>query len=185
VISAPRTLGSQAGDLVVGIVRRPDPVPCPACGRGEFDMCRNGPIHRAGIKEIHGYGSQRWTVEADYAVSSTHAGEIPAVSGPAPPEPTHGCRSARCGPRPWRRPWPVPADPDALQRGVEPNRVVGLDGPALRAVPVYSLIPRSVYRPLRHMSNSPRPQAGRAPGRGAGRCRPRGRPLRTQCPAER
>src|SRR5690349_8281338 len=31
-----------AGDLVVGIVRRPDPVPCPPCGAGEWDMCRNG-----------------------------------------------------------------------------------------------------------------------------------------------
>src|SRR4051794_17654009 len=30
------------GDLVVGVVRRPDPVPCGACGHGEFDMCRNG-----------------------------------------------------------------------------------------------------------------------------------------------
>ena len=30
------------GDLVAGIVRRPDPVPCPNCAAGEFDMCRNG-----------------------------------------------------------------------------------------------------------------------------------------------
>ena len=27
---------------MVGIVRRPDPVPCPACARGEWDMGRNG-----------------------------------------------------------------------------------------------------------------------------------------------
>ena len=32
----------QKGDLVVGIVRRPDPVPCPNCAVGEWDMCRNG-----------------------------------------------------------------------------------------------------------------------------------------------
>jgi len=32
----------KAGDLVVGIVRRPDPVPCPNCAVGEWDMCRNG-----------------------------------------------------------------------------------------------------------------------------------------------
>jgi len=56
------------GDLVVGIVRRPDPDPCPACARGEFDMCRNGKYVERGIKEIHGYGSELWTVEADYAV---------------------------------------------------------------------------------------------------------------------
>jgi glucose 1-dehydrogenase len=27
----------KAGDLVVGIVRRPDPVPCPNCAVGEWD----------------------------------------------------------------------------------------------------------------------------------------------------
>src|SRR4029453_4151125 len=31
--------GSGAGDLVAGIVRRPDPVPCPSCAVGEWDMC--------------------------------------------------------------------------------------------------------------------------------------------------
>jgi threonine dehydrogenase-like Zn-dependent dehydrogenase len=60
--------GFSPGDLVVGIVRRPDPVPCGACAHGEFDMCRNGRYTERGIKELHGYGSERWTVEADYAV---------------------------------------------------------------------------------------------------------------------
>jgi glucose 1-dehydrogenase len=60
--------GFELGDLVVGVVRRPDPVPCGACAHGEFDMCRNGRYREHGIKEIHGYGSERWTVEADYAV---------------------------------------------------------------------------------------------------------------------
>ena len=32
----------KKGDLIVGIVRRPDPVPCPNCAVGEWDMCRNG-----------------------------------------------------------------------------------------------------------------------------------------------
>lgn len=68
VRSAPPGSGFTEGDLVVGIVRRPDPEPCPACERGEFDMCRNGRYTERGIKEIHGYGSQQWTVEADYAV---------------------------------------------------------------------------------------------------------------------
>ena len=49
-------------------MRRPDPEPCPACARGEFDFCRNGRYTERGIKELHGYGSERWTVEADYAV---------------------------------------------------------------------------------------------------------------------
>jgi threonine dehydrogenase-like Zn-dependent dehydrogenase len=56
------------GDLVVGIVRRPDPQPCGACARGEFDMCRNGRYTERGIKQIDGFAAQRWTVEADYAV---------------------------------------------------------------------------------------------------------------------
>ena len=68
VREAPEGSGFAAGDLVVGVVRRPDPEPCGACARGEFDMCRNGLYTERGIKEIHGYGSERWTVECDYAV---------------------------------------------------------------------------------------------------------------------
>jgi glucose 1-dehydrogenase len=68
VREAPEGSGFAPGDLVVGVVRRPDPVPCPACARGEFDFCRNGRYTERGIKEIHGYGSERWTVEADYAL---------------------------------------------------------------------------------------------------------------------
>ena len=68
VLEAPAGSGFAPGDLVVGIVRRPDPGPCPACARGEFDFCRNGNYTERGIKELHGYGSERWTVESDYAV---------------------------------------------------------------------------------------------------------------------
>ena len=68
VREAPADSGFEAGDLVVGVVRRPDPVPCGACARGEFDMCRNGEYTERGIKQINGFGSERWTVEADYAV---------------------------------------------------------------------------------------------------------------------
>lgn len=42
VQQVPAGCGVVAGDLVVGIVRRPDPVPCPACAVGEWDTCRNG-----------------------------------------------------------------------------------------------------------------------------------------------
>jgi threonine dehydrogenase-like Zn-dependent dehydrogenase len=68
VLEAPSDSGFETGDLVVGVVRRPDPEPCPACARGEFDFCRNGRYTERGIKELHGYGSERWVVEADYAV---------------------------------------------------------------------------------------------------------------------
>jgi threonine dehydrogenase-like Zn-dependent dehydrogenase len=68
VREAPDGADFAPGDLVVGVVRRPDPVPCPACAHGEFDMCRNGEYTERGIKSIDGYCSERWTVEADYAV---------------------------------------------------------------------------------------------------------------------
>jgi len=56
----------QKGDLVVGIVRRPDPVPCPNCAVGEWDMCRNGQYTERGIKEIDGFMSERWRIEPGY-----------------------------------------------------------------------------------------------------------------------
>ncbi|MCM3659768.1 glucose 1-dehydrogenase [Georgenia satyanarayanai] len=68
VLQAPQDSGFTAGDLVVGVVRRPDPEPCGACAHGQFDMCRNGRYTERGIKEIDGYGSERWCVEPHYAV---------------------------------------------------------------------------------------------------------------------
>jgi threonine dehydrogenase-like Zn-dependent dehydrogenase len=68
VIEAPAGSGLAPGELVVGIVRRPDPVPCPACAGGEWDMCRNGLYTERGIKQRHGYGAERWMVEPDFAV---------------------------------------------------------------------------------------------------------------------
>ena len=61
-------VGLKKGDLVVGIVRRPDPVPCSSCAVGEWDMCRNGQYTERGIKEIHGFMSERWRIEPEYAV---------------------------------------------------------------------------------------------------------------------
>jgi threonine dehydrogenase-like Zn-dependent dehydrogenase len=58
----------RKGDLVVGIVRRPDPVPCPSCAVGEWDMCRNGEYTERGIKQIDGFMSERWRIEPEYAV---------------------------------------------------------------------------------------------------------------------
>jgi glucose 1-dehydrogenase len=60
--------GLKKGDLVVGIVRRPDPVPCPNCAVGEWDMCSNGLYTERGIKEIHGYMSEYWRIEPEYAI---------------------------------------------------------------------------------------------------------------------
>jgi len=58
----------RKGDLVVGIVRRPDPVPCPNCAVGEWDMCRNGQYTERGIKELDGFMAERWRIEPEYAM---------------------------------------------------------------------------------------------------------------------
>ncbi len=68
VEDAPEGSGFAPGDLVVGIVRRPDPLPCPACAAGEWDMCRNGQYTERGIKERHGFGAERFRLETDFAV---------------------------------------------------------------------------------------------------------------------
>jgi glucose 1-dehydrogenase len=68
VAEAPPGCGVEAGDLVVGIVRRPDPVPCPSCAAGEWDFCRNGRYTERGIKALHGYASERWRIEPEFAV---------------------------------------------------------------------------------------------------------------------
>jgi glucose 1-dehydrogenase len=68
VLDAPRDAGFAPDDLVVGIVRRPDPLPCTACAACEWDMCLNGRYSERGIKERHGYGSERFRIEPEFAV---------------------------------------------------------------------------------------------------------------------
>lgn len=68
VRSAPSDSGFAAGDLVAGVVRRPDPVPCRACADGQWDFCLNGRYTERGIKQRDGYGATRWTVEPDFAI---------------------------------------------------------------------------------------------------------------------
>ena len=64
----PGPSGFGVGDHVVGIVRRPDPAPCPNCAVGEFDMCTNGGYTERGIKQIDGFMADRWRIEPEYAV---------------------------------------------------------------------------------------------------------------------
>ncbi len=68
VREAPSGSGFGPGDLVVGVVRRPDPVPCGACAHGRFDMCRNGQYTERGIKQLDGFASEQWCIAAEYAV---------------------------------------------------------------------------------------------------------------------
>src|SRR6516165_6851116 len=64
----PGPSGFAVGDHVVGIVRRPDPVPCPNCAVGEWDMCSNGGYTERGIKQVDGFMSDRWRIEPEFAV---------------------------------------------------------------------------------------------------------------------
>lgn len=68
VLEAPEGSGFAQGDLLAGIVRRPDPVPCPNCAAGEWDMCRNGRYTERGIKGLPGFCAERFRIEPEFAV---------------------------------------------------------------------------------------------------------------------
>ncbi|HKN88460.1 MAG TPA: glucose 1-dehydrogenase [Nitrospiraceae bacterium] len=68
VLHAPEDGGFTAGDLVVGIVRKPDPVPCSSCAVGEWDMCRNGRYTEHGIKELDGFAVERFRISPEFLV---------------------------------------------------------------------------------------------------------------------
>ena len=84
VLEAPAESGLARGDLVVGIVREPDPVPCPNCAAGEWDMCRNGRYTEHGIRGLHGFGSERFRVEPGHAVKlDPRLGDVGVLLEPA------------------------------------------------------------------------------------------------------
>jgi glucose 1-dehydrogenase len=68
VIDAPPGASVREGDWIVGIVRRPDPEPCSSCAVGEWDMCRNGRYRERGIQKLHGFASERFRIEPEFAV---------------------------------------------------------------------------------------------------------------------
>ena len=70
VAEAPAGSGFLPGDLVVGIVRHPDPVPCQNCAVGEWDMCRNGRYTEHGIKERDGFIRERYRLLPEMAVKA-------------------------------------------------------------------------------------------------------------------
>jgi glucose 1-dehydrogenase len=79
VREAPPDCGFKPGDHVVGIVRHPDPVPCPACASGQWDMCRNGRYTEHGIKGLNGFGAERWRIAPEFAVKVDPALGLSAV----------------------------------------------------------------------------------------------------------
>ncbi len=68
VEQAPSDSGFAPGDLIVGFVRHPDPVPCPACAAGEWDMCLNGEYTEHGIKARNGFGAELFRIEPEFAI---------------------------------------------------------------------------------------------------------------------
>jgi threonine dehydrogenase-like Zn-dependent dehydrogenase len=79
VVDAPAGSGFAPGDLVVGIVRHPDPVPCASCAAGEPDMCRNGRYTEHGIKGLHGFCRERYALDPAFAVKLAPALETIGV----------------------------------------------------------------------------------------------------------
>ncbi len=84
VVEATDGDGFTEGDLVVGIVRQPDPVPCPSCAVGEWDMCRNGRYTEHGIKELDGFAAERFRIPPEYLVPvATQLGHLGVLLEPA------------------------------------------------------------------------------------------------------
>jgi threonine dehydrogenase-like Zn-dependent dehydrogenase len=84
VKEAPTGTGFHEGDVVVGIVRRRDPVPCAACAAGDWDMCLNGLYTERGIKGRHGFASERFRIHPEHAVKVDDSlGDLAVLLEPA------------------------------------------------------------------------------------------------------
>lgn len=68
VLEAPGGSGFCAGELVVGIVRSPDPVPCRRCLAGDYDLCENDRYQERGIRGRDGFAAERYLLEPSEAV---------------------------------------------------------------------------------------------------------------------
>lgn len=68
VLKAPAGSGFAEGELIAGVVRRPDPAPCASCAAQEWDMCRNGQYTERGIKGLDGYAAERYALEPGFTV---------------------------------------------------------------------------------------------------------------------
>ena len=84
VLAAPQGSDFAPGDLVAPIVRRPDPVPCPNCAAGEWDMCRNGRFTEAGIRGLDGYAAEKLSLPHEFVVQvSSDLGHFGVLVEPA------------------------------------------------------------------------------------------------------
>lgn len=84
VLEAPPGAPVRPGELVMGVVRRPDPVPCPACGADQWDFCENGEYSERGIKGLDGYGAAMWRVDPRFAIPvPPQLGDVGVLTEPA------------------------------------------------------------------------------------------------------
>jgi threonine dehydrogenase-like Zn-dependent dehydrogenase len=84
VLEAPAASGLQRGDLIAGIVRHADPIPCANCAAGEWDMCSNGLYEEHGIAGLDGFAAERLRLLPDYVVRLDPAlGDIGVLVEPA------------------------------------------------------------------------------------------------------
>ena len=82
VVSAPQGSGFAAGDVVAGVVRRPDG--CAACADDQWDMCLTGGFVERGIKGADGYGATAWRADPRFLVRLDPAlGELGVLLEPA------------------------------------------------------------------------------------------------------
>ena len=146
VMEAPADSNLSPGDLVVAVVRRPDPLPCPACAADEWDMCQTGGYVERGIVGYHGYGSERFRIDTRFAVRLDPAlGDLGVLLEPTTVVAKAWEHAMRIGARSWFQPRVVlvtGAGPIGLlaallarQRGLE-THVVDLvtEGPKPRLV---------------------------------------------------
>jgi threonine dehydrogenase-like Zn-dependent dehydrogenase len=98
VLQAPAGSSFKRGDLVVGIVRHPDPEPCRACALGEWDMCRNGRYTEHGTKERDGFCVEQFTIEPGFL----HYDQAADALTQASPEWLRGLISRRIPLSEWR-----------------------------------------------------------------------------------
>lgn len=82
VVAAPANCGFVAGDLVAGVVRRPDS--CAACQAGQWDFCLDGEYVERGIKQRDGYGATAWRADPEFLVHiPAHLGHLGVLLEPA------------------------------------------------------------------------------------------------------
>ena len=105
VIEAPADSNLSPGDLVVAVVRRPDPLPCPACAADEWDMCQTGGYVERGIVGYHGYGSERFRIDTRFAVRLDPAlGDLGVLLEPTTVVAKAWEHAMRIGARSWFQP---------------------------------------------------------------------------------